>query len=363
MDIDTKLELIKKPPTEEILTEEELKQLLETKEHPIAYNGFEPSGIAHLGTGLLSAIKMNDLIEAGIHYKILLATWHASINKKLGGDLNKLRKAGEYLKHAWIACGVNPKKVEFVFAEDLCKNLDYWELVLKLGNKVTMQRITRALTIMGRKEGEQLPASSYIYPLMQTTDIFKLQCDICQLGMDQRKANILGRELGPTLDLWKPVAVHHHLMIGLQGPTKMGGFETQKELDVEIASKMAKSIPKSFISIHDNPEEIKDKINDAFCPPKVTDSNPILEICKYIIFRKVKTLKIDRPKKFGGNLGLDSYEELEKVFREGKLHPTDLKNSVAIQLSDILNPVRKYFDRNKEAKELLQFMKAVEITR
>lgn len=44
MDIETKLELIKRPPTEEIITEEDLRQLLETKEHPIAYNGFEPSG-------------------------------------------------------------------------------------------------------------------------------------------------------------------------------------------------------------------------------------------------------------------------------------------------------------------------------
>lgn len=44
MDLEAKLELIRKPPTEEIITEEDLKHLLETKEHPIAYNGFEPSG-------------------------------------------------------------------------------------------------------------------------------------------------------------------------------------------------------------------------------------------------------------------------------------------------------------------------------
>jgi len=44
MDTETKLELIKKPPAEEIITEEDLRNLLETKDHPIAYNGFEPSG-------------------------------------------------------------------------------------------------------------------------------------------------------------------------------------------------------------------------------------------------------------------------------------------------------------------------------
>ncbi|MBI4010356.1 MAG: tyrosine--tRNA ligase [Candidatus Aenigmarchaeota archaeon] len=363
MDLETKLELILSPPTEEVITEEDLRQLLETKEHPVAYNGFEPSGIAHLGTGLLSAIKMNDLIEAGIHYKILLATWHAAINMKLGGDLNKLRKAGEYLKHAWIACGVDPKKVEFVFAEDLCKDLGYWELVLKLGSKVSMQRVKRALTIMGRTEDEQLPAASYIYPLMQTTDIFKLNCDICQLGIDQRRANMLAREIGLNLGLWKPVAVHHHLLIGLSGPTKMGGFEASKGFDVEISSKMAKSIPKSYISIHDSSSEIKEKIDNAFCPPKVIENNPILEICRYIIFRKNDHLGVERPSNYGGNVEFHNYEKLEGEFREGKLHPADLKNAVSKGLSDILDPVRRYFEKNREAKELFEFMKRERITR
>lgn len=43
MDIEKKLELIKSVG-EEIITEDELRQLLETKEHPVAYDGFEPSG-------------------------------------------------------------------------------------------------------------------------------------------------------------------------------------------------------------------------------------------------------------------------------------------------------------------------------
>lgn len=43
MDIQTRLEIIKSVG-EEIVTEEELKQILETKQTPVAYDGFEPSG-------------------------------------------------------------------------------------------------------------------------------------------------------------------------------------------------------------------------------------------------------------------------------------------------------------------------------
>lgn len=43
MDIENKLRLIE-AVGEEIITRDELRQLLETKTHPVAYDGFEPSG-------------------------------------------------------------------------------------------------------------------------------------------------------------------------------------------------------------------------------------------------------------------------------------------------------------------------------
>ena len=43
MGIEKKLSFIKNVG-EEIITEAELRQLLETKKHPVAYDGFEPSG-------------------------------------------------------------------------------------------------------------------------------------------------------------------------------------------------------------------------------------------------------------------------------------------------------------------------------
>jgi tyrosyl-tRNA synthetase len=44
---------------EEIISKEELKELLEKKKNPVAYDGFEPSGVLHLGHGLLRAINIS----------------------------------------------------------------------------------------------------------------------------------------------------------------------------------------------------------------------------------------------------------------------------------------------------------------
>ena len=52
---------------------------------------------------------------------------------------------------------------------------------------------------MGREENINNPSSQILYPLMQAADIHHLDADIAQLGMDQRKVNVLAREIAPKL--------------------------------------------------------------------------------------------------------------------------------------------------------------------
>ena len=73
MDIETKIELVKRKPTEEIVTEADLRRLFENYAHPRHYIGFEISGMVHLGTGLCTAIKLRDFMQAGIKPTIFLA--------------------------------------------------------------------------------------------------------------------------------------------------------------------------------------------------------------------------------------------------------------------------------------------------
>ena len=47
--------------------------------------------------------------------------------------------------------------------------------------------------IAGREESSEMPAAQIFYPCMQCADVFFLKADICQLGMDQRKVNMLAR--------------------------------------------------------------------------------------------------------------------------------------------------------------------------
>ena len=362
LDIERKIELICRPPTEEVVTPEDLRQLLETEEHPIAYNGWEPSGLAHLGTGVICAYKMKDFVEAGIHFKAFLATWHAWLNNKLGGDLTLIRKAADLFRHSWIALGVPADKVEFIYSDELYNDIDYWAKTVKIAKNLTIARTTRTLEIAGRKEGEAHYVSDFLYTPMQVADIFHMKVKICQLGMDQRKANVVAREIGEKIGYWKPVCVHHHLLQGLEKPGIWPIPEGQ-EREAVASAKMSKSKPETCIFIYDTPEEIKQKMAKAFCPERTVKFNPIMDICKYIVFREKPVFTIERPAKFGGNVEFQSFQELESAYAEGKLHPMDLKNGVATELADILEPVRRYFENNKEAKDCLETVRNAKITR
>jgi tyrosyl-tRNA synthetase len=362
LDIETKMELVCRPPTEEVVTPEDLRHLLQTEEHPTAYNGWEPSGLVHLGTGLICVYKIKDFIEAGIRYKAYLSTWHAWLNNKMGGDLKLIRKAAELFKHSWIALGVPPEKVEFIYSDELYDDVDYWAKVVTVAKNLSIARVTRTLEIAGRKESEARHVSDYMYTPMQVADIFHMEVKICQLGMDQRKANVVARELGERLGYWKPVCVHHSYLQGLVRPP-IWPIPREREREILSSIKMSKSKPETCIFIYDSPEEIKKKISMAFCPEKTVEYNPILEICKYIIFREEKTFTIDRPAKYGGKVEFENLRELSHAYASGSLHPQDLKNSVAEELAKILAPARMYFESNKEASECLDFVKKAEITR
>ena len=362
MDIEKRIELICRPPTEEVLTPEDLRHLLETDEHPIAYNGFEPSGLVHLGTGVICAYKMKDFIEAGIHFKAYLSTWHAWLNNKLGGDMALICKAADLFRHSWIALGVPADKVEFIYSDKLYNDIEFWAKTVKIAKNLTIARTTRTLEIAGRKEAEAHYVSDFLYTPMQVADIFHLGVKICQLGMDQRKANVVAREIGEKIGYWKPVCVHHHLLQGLEKP-KVWPIPQGQEKEAVASAKMSKSKPETCIFIYDSPAEIKQKMTKAFCPERTVEFNPIVDICKHIVFRENSVFTIERPAKFGGSINYGSFEELAAAYSEGKLHPQDLKNGVAEQLASILEPVRRYFDCNSEARECLEIIRKAKITR
>jgi tyrosyl-tRNA synthetase len=362
LDLETRLDHIRRVG-EEIITEEELRTVLETNDHPTAYDGFEPSGLANLAFGLLRPILIEDLLKAGVGMKLWIADWFAWVNNKMGGDLEKIQEVGKYFIEVWKAAGVDMSKVEVLWTSEAARHEEYWKKVIIVAQNSTLARAQRALTIAGRTTKESVQTAQLFYPMMQVADIFWLDVDICQLGVDQRRANILAREIADKMGWKKPVAVHHHMLIGLQGRKEPEGFDENGVMDAEISSKMSKSQPETSIFVHDSPEVIMKKVNSAYCPPRILEGNAPIEYCRYIVFRRRGSLRIERPEKYGGNVEFFSSTELERAYADGRLHPADLKKGVGEALNGIISPIREHFAKNPHARKLYETVRAAETTR
>jgi len=356
VDAESKFRLVIRD-VEEVVTEEELRKLIESGGGK-GYLGFEPSGIFHIGW-LVWAFKFKDLVEAGFDMYLLAATWHAWINDKFGGDMELIKASAKHVVDVMNLLGLEGR-FRLVYAEELVDSSKYWGTLLNCAKEVSLARVKRALTIMGRTAEEaETDFSKLIYPLMQVTDIFELNLDLALGGLDQRKAHMLARDVAEKLGRKKIVAVHTPLIPSLQGPGRMDVGMSALSKDERLAQiKMSKSKPETAIFVLDSDEEIRNKIRKAYCPPREVRDNPVLSIAKHIIFRgEEKEFVIERPAKYGGPVTVWSYSELEKLYVDGKVHPLDLKNAVASYLIKLIAPIRERVSRSDEVKKILEFMR------
>jgi len=355
---------------EECIAPEELKALISAKgrgsgnEHGFnLYDGFEPSGRMHIAQGVFKAMNVNKCTSEGTNSTFIfwVADWFALMNDKMGGDLTKIKIVGEYLIEVWKAAGMNLDHVVFKWAsEEITNKADvYWPTMLDVARSFNITRIKKCCQIMGRLEGN-LSSSQVLYPLMQCTDVFFLKADICQLGVDQRKVNMLAREYCVAAGIKrKPVILSHHMLYGLKA-----GQE-----------KMSKSDPDSAVFMEDSAIDVERKILAAYCPSeeekveislnspdpsqemdagkesmqltKDTLKNPCLDYIKNIIFSPPDAT-------FTANgTTYTEFEKVKKDFLSGIISEDQLKKGLIKELNELLEPVRNHFTTNERAKELL----------
>ncbi|MFO7793123.1 MAG: tyrosine--tRNA ligase [Candidatus Saliniplasma sp.] len=330
MKLEERSDLIKRK-VDEVVTDEELKELLEQKNKPVAYIGDAPTGKMHTGH-FITHRKISDFLRAGFVFKVLLADIHAHLDD-LKSPFELLEARSEYyeecIKGMMDATGVDWSDLEFVKGSSFELEEEYTLEVLKLAADTTLNRCQRAAAEVVRY-GENPKLGGFIYPLLQTMDVAALDADVAYGGVDQRGIYMLSREILPKLGHKKPICVFAPLLTGLTG------------------GKMSASEKGSKIDLLDDKETIKSKMKDAYCPAGEKENNGVLEHLKYLVFPVLKSNKdkfiVERPDKWGGNLVYEKYSEVEGDFLSGDLHPLDLKMAVADELVEILRPIRERFE-------------------
>ena len=224
------------------------------------------------------------------------------------------------------AIGVDIKKLQIVRGSELELKPEYMYDILQMSSQVSVHDSHKAASDVV-KMGDNPKLSGIIYPLMQAVDEQYLEVDAQLGGTDQRKIMVLAREYLPKIGYNRRIEIMNPLIPGL------------------IGKKMSASDPKSKIDLLDDEKTVKLKIQGAECIAGNPD-NGLMAFLKYVIMTikkdKNENFVIKRKKEHGGDKIYYSYEEIEKDFIDQKIHPLDLKNSVADEITSLLQPIYKH---------------------
>ncbi len=334
MDTEKRKELVTRL-TDEVVTEDELEEIIETKDSPTVYIGYAPTGVPHIGH-FATLRKAADFIKAGFEFKVLIADVHAELDvEKTPPDLVEARSEvyEKAIKEMIKQSGVELDDVKFVRGSSYQHDRDYQKGYMQLMENATVNRAERASSEVVRHE-DGMKASGVLYPFLQIMDCVALDADIAYAGTDQRRIYMLGRETLPKIGEDKITTVLYPLLGGLQG------------------GKMSSSSPKSKISVLDSDKTIEENVMDSYCPEGEIEDNSLLGYVKYLLFPILvdtgRSFEIERPEKYGGDVSYESYDELENDFVSGDLHPQDLKKGAVNILKELLGPIREELLRRKD---------------
>ena len=311
------------------------------------YVGFEPSGKAHIGWKVLS-LQLRRMLDADTNVLIFMADWHAWVNDKFSGVMDDIQTTARYMEECFKSLldypeeGDGPGQLRFVYASNIMDSGDYWARVLRCSKNMSLARVRRTFSIMGRDEdSSDGDLSRFFYPALQAADIFEMDIDVAIGGMDQRKAHMYMRDVADRWGWYKATCLHTPIISGLKSSgSRMESFD----------HKMSKSDPSGAILLHDDEGKLSKKMRKAYLDPEQNDS-PVYELLEHIILPEFGEVIVTPKPEFGEPSTWTNLEDFKAAVSDGTLHPFDAKMGVASGLARGLEAIASHFDKNPETLE------------
>ena len=311
------------------------------------YVGFEPSGKAHIGWKVLS-LQLRRMLDADTNVLIFMADWHAWVNDKFSGVMDDIQTTARYMEECFKSLlgypeeGDGPGQLRFVYASNIMDSGDYWARVLRCSKNMSLARVRRTFSIMGRDEdSSDGDLSRFFYPALQAADIFEMDIDVAIGGMDQRKAHMYMRDVADRWGWYKATCLHTPIISGLKSSgSRMESFD----------HKMSKSDPSGAILLHDDEGKLSKKMRKAYLDPAENDS-PVYELLEHIILPEFGEVIVTPKPEFGEPSTWTNLEDFKDAVSDGTLHPFDAKMGVASGLARGLEAIASHFDKNPETLE------------
>lgn len=282
-------------------------------------SGIQPTGSLNIGTYLGSVknfVKLQDEMP-DYEFFIFIADLHAITIHK---DKLELRKMVKELAALYIACGLNPKKVNLFIQSEVPAHSQMAYLLQCNSYIGELERMTQYKD-KSKKQEKGITVGLLTYPTLMAGDILLYDADYVPVGHDQKQ------HLELTRDIAIRVNNKYNNLFTVPEPliAKVGAKIMSLN---DPTSKMSKSDlnVKSRINLLDSEDVIKKRIKSAMTDsigtigydlanrPGISNLMTIYSVIKNINFDEIEKLYVGKGyKEFKEDLGEIVYQELKPI--------------------------------------------------
>ncbi len=211
----------------EVISEEELRKLLQSGKKLRIKEGLDPSAPdIHLGH-MVGLRKMRQFQELGHQIVIIVGDWTAQIGDPSGRSATRKMLSAEqvkenaetYLKQFFKI--VDKNKTEVRFQSEWFGKFDLTDVV-RLTSKFTVAQFLQREDFAKRFASQQpIAITELLYPLMQAYDSVAIKADVEMGGTDQKFNFLVGRELQAMMGQPSQQIFMTPLLVGTDGVQKM----------------------------------------------------------------------------------------------------------------------------------------------
>jgi tryptophanyl-tRNA synthetase len=159
---------------------------------PVLVSGIKPSGDLHIGNYIGALSQWTD-IQNDYRCLVFIADYHSITVKQ---DPEKLRAATINLTRAYLAAGMDPKKVTIFKQSDIAGHTELGWILNTITKVSELEKMTQYKDKSREQKKEGPGAGLLNYPTLMAADILLYQTDVVPVGDDQTQHLEITRMLG-----------------------------------------------------------------------------------------------------------------------------------------------------------------------
>ncbi|VAW31868.1 Tryptophanyl-tRNA synthetase [hydrothermal vent metagenome] len=285
---------------------------------PVLLSGIKPTGDLHIGNYFGAMRQQVELFKSG-KYRcfIMVADYHA-LNTMQNAE--EMRRRTKELVMAYIAIGLDPKDVVLFKQSDVP---EHTELAWIFDTITTMPYLMRAHAYKDAvAKNKEINVGTFNYPMLMAADILIYDTSIVPVGADQKQHIEIARDTAQKFN-----HIFKNDLFVLPKPYIMPDVATVPGID---GKKMSKSYG-NVIPLFSSREELTKQVMSI-----VTNSSGERPENVYKIHKLVR-----------------SEQELDLIYSEHEGKYKELKDMLADDLNNYLEPIRERYNKIKNDYEIV----------